>query len=56
MLEVNGKDSTNLENHINSRVVNYRTEMILGLSSRYAFLGDLNKWAASTSRLQVACK
>ena len=31
-----------------------RTEMILGFASRYACLGDLDKWAAS--RLQVACK
>ena len=30
------------------------TEMILGFASRYACLGDLDKWAAS--RLQVACK
>ena len=30
------------------------TEMILGFASRYTFLGDLDKWAAS--RLQVACK
>ena len=30
------------------------TEMILGLASGYACLGDLDKWAAS--RLQVACK
>ena len=30
------------------------TEIILGFASRYACLGDLNKWAAS--RLQVACK
>ena len=29
-------------------------EMILGFASRYACLGDLDKWAAS--RLQVACK
>ena len=31
-----------------------RAEMILGFASRYACLGDLDKWAAS--RLQVACK
>ena len=30
------------------------TEMILRFASRYACLGDLDKWAAS--RLQVACK
>ena len=29
-------------------------EMILGFASRYACLGDLDKWAAS--RLQVACQ
>ena len=31
-----------------------RSEMSLGFASRYACLGDLDKWAAS--RLQVACK
>ena len=30
------------------------SEMILGFASRYACLGDLDKWAAH--RLQVACK
>ena len=30
------------------------TEMILGFVSRYACVGDLDKWAAS--RLQVVCK
>ena len=30
------------------------TEMILGFASRYACLGDLDKWAAS--KLRMACK
>ena len=36
------------------QAVHRGTEMILGFASRYACLGDLDKWAAS--RLQVACK
>jgi len=42
-----GRLSATLEEH-------YDAEMILGFASRYAYLGDLDKWAAS--RLQVACK
>ena len=36
------------------QIINGTTEMLLGFASRYACLGDLDKWAAS--RLQVACK
>ena len=42
------------ESNANAKNLVRNAEMILGFASRYACLGDLDKWAAS--RLQVACK
>ena len=47
-------DHGNDDNDEDGDDIRRRTEMILGFASRYACLGDEDKWAAS--RLQVARK
>ena len=55
-----GSVVSKLKNETNENETKWTTgeytyaEMILGFASRYACLGDLDKWAAS--RLQVACQ
>ena len=54
MGKVNVLDTDLWHDHASEEAHERVTEMILGFASRYACLGDLDKWAAS--RLQVACK